>query len=172
MDLLVILTKIAVYGAMAVTLLLALGTVVLRNLFHAALCLAAVLIGVAVLYIVMGAEFLAMIQILIYVGAVITLIIFTIMLTEKLSDKSIPQTNRQSPAAAVTLVLLGILLSGVLLKTAWPVKEAALDKGLDLETLAEGLMTRYVFPFEIIALLLFAVLIGAVAVARKDQTPC
>ena len=84
-----------VYGIMALSVIAAIGVVTLRNLFHAALFLAGVLLGTAGLFISLHADFLAMVQILIYVGAVLTLIIFAIMLTGRISDPSIKQKNNQ-----------------------------------------------------------------------------
>ncbi len=79
-------------------MIFALGVVTLRNLFHCALCLAAALIGTAALYVVLQAEYLAAIQILLYVGAVVTLVIFAIMLTEHLCGKNRPPDQFAKPA--------------------------------------------------------------------------
>ena len=106
MPILEIAAKFTTYAVMAVILVFALGVVTLRNLFHCALCLAAALIGTAVLYVVLQAEYLAAIQILLYVGAVVTLVIFAIMLTEHLAGKTVRQNNSQSlPAIAGLLGL-------------------------------------------------------------------
>jgi NADH:ubiquinone oxidoreductase subunit 6 (subunit J) len=104
MPILEMAAKFGIYAVMATVLIFALGVVTFRNLFHCALCLAAALIGTAAIYIALQAEFLAGVQILLYVGAVITLIIFAIMLTEHLAGKTIRQTNSQSPLAIVGLL--------------------------------------------------------------------
>lgn len=168
MEILEILSKIGIYTTMALVLAFALGVVALRNLFHCALCLAAVLIGTAMIYVVLHAEFLAAVQILVYVGAVMTLVIFVIMLTEHLGGRSIRQNNRQSPAALVSLAGIVILLTMLLLQTPWPVTGKALESKVSVMSLGKALMGTYAFPFEVISVILIACLIGAIAIAKKD----
>jgi NADH:ubiquinone oxidoreductase subunit 6 (subunit J) len=169
MPILEIAVKFGSYAVMAVILFFALGVVTLRNLFHCALCLAAALIGTAVLYVILRAEYLAAIQILLYVGAVVTLVIFAIMLTEHLMGKTVRQNNSQSPLAIVGLLGFVALLSGVILKTPWPITSAALKAKVSVMGLGEALMGTYVFPFEVISIVLIAALIGAVVIAKKDD---
>ncbi|HPS37252.1 MAG TPA: NADH-quinone oxidoreductase subunit J, partial [Candidatus Omnitrophota bacterium] len=129
MEILTIGAKFGVYIVMALVLVFALGVVTLRNLFHSALCLAAVLVGTATVYLALRADFVAAIQILVYVGAVMTLIIFAIMLTEHLGEKTIRQTNRQSPAAILGLLGFIFMIGLVILRTPWPVTKRALATG-------------------------------------------
>ena len=168
MEILEMAVKIGTYAVMAVILVFALGVVTLRNLFHCALCLAAALIGTAALYVVMHAEYLAAIQILLYVGAVVTLVIFAIMLTEHLAAKTVRQNNSQSPLAIAGLLGFVILLTGVILKTPWPVTQTALKAKVSVLGLGEALMGAYGFPFEVISVVLIAALIGTVVIAKKD----
>lgn len=170
MELLELFAKIGTYSTMALVLVLALGVVTLRNLFHCALCLAAVLIGTAMIYVVLHAEFLAAVQVLIYVGAVMTLLIFVIMLTEHLAEKSIRQNNRQSPAAVISLCGFVTLLAVLLLKTPWPVTEKALHANVSVMILGNALMGTYAFPFEVISVILIVCLIGAIVIAKKDPS--
>lgn len=169
MGILHIASKFGTYAVMLVILLFALGVVTFRNLFHCALCLAAALIGTAVLYLVLRADYLAGIQILLYVGAVVTLIIFAIMLTEHLAGKTIRQNNPQSPLAITGLLGFVTLVSIIILKTPWPVTLAALEARVSVIKLGEALMGIYVFPFEVISILLIAALIGTVVIAKKDD---
>lgn len=168
MEILELFSKIGIYAAMALVLVFALGVVALRNLFHCALCLAAVLIGTAMIYVVLHAEFLAAVQILVYVGAVMTLVIFVIMLTEHLGGKTIRQTNRQSPAAIIGLSGIVVLLGALLIKTPWPVTGKALQAKASVMSLGKALMGTYAFPFEVISVILIACLIGAIVIAKKD----
>ncbi|HNX68026.1 MAG TPA: NADH-quinone oxidoreductase subunit J [Candidatus Omnitrophota bacterium] len=168
MEILTIGAKFGVYIVMALVLVFALGVVTLRNLFHSALCLAAVLVGTATVYLALRADFVAAIQILVYVGAVMTLIIFAIMLTEHLGEKTIRQTNRQSPAAILGLLGFIFMIGLVILRTPWPVTKRALATGTSVMSLGKALMGSYVFPFEIISVILIAALIGAVVIAKKD----
>jgi NADH:ubiquinone oxidoreductase subunit 6 (subunit J) len=160
--------KFGTYAVMGGILIFALGVVTLRNLFHCALCLAATMIGIAAIYVVLQAEFLAAVQILLYVGAVVTLVIFAIMLTEHLGGKTVRQTNSQSPAAFSGLLVFVILIVTLIIKTPWPVTPMALKAKVSVMSLGKALMGTYVFPFEVISIVLIAVLVGILVIARKD----
>ena len=168
MPILEIAAKFGTYAVMAVVLIFALGVVTLRNLFHCALCLAAALIGTAVVYVVLQAEYLAAIQILLYVGAVVTLVIFAIMLTEHLAAKTVRQNNSQSPLAIAGLLGFVALVAALVMKTPWPVTPTALQAKVSVMGLGKALMGAYVFPFEVISIILIAALIGTVVIAKKD----
>ena len=168
MPILELAAKFGTYAVMAAILVFALGVVTLRNLFHCALCLAAALIGTAVIYVVLQAEYLAAIQILLYVGAVVTLVIFAIMLTEHLAGKTIRQNNSQSLPAIAGLLGFVSLLTVLILKTPWPVTPTALKAKVSVMGLGKALMGIYVFPFEVISIVLIAALIGTVVIAKKD----
>ena len=162
--------KMGIYALMTVCVAGALLSVLFRNLFHAALALTGVLLGIAGIYLALHADFLAMIQVLIYVGAVMTLVIFAIMLTERFGDASLRQFNHQSWAALGGGILLLTFLVRMIQTTPWPVKnQAALaSPAVTVVQLGEALLGPYVFPFEIISVILIAALIGAIVVARKD----
>lgn len=164
---LILLVKTGLYLLMALSLLAAIGVVTFRNIFHSALALAGTLLGVAGIYLALRADFLAVVQVLLYVGAVMTLILFAIMLTHRLGDQTIPQANRQSGPALVGLLIFMALLGSLFLKTNWPISQAALTPVTAL-TLANALLGEYVFPFEVVSIVLLAALIGAVVIARKD----
>jgi len=165
------LAQAGVYITMFVCVVFAVLAVTASNLFRAALALTGVLLGIAALYITLHADFLGMVQILIYVGAVMTLVIFAIMLTERFGDASISQINSQSWLTWPGMVALFILLVRVMISTPWPVKSATLIKASAVSTaqLGEALLGTYVFPFEILSVVLIAALIGAIVVARKDD---
>ncbi|MCM8775607.1 MAG: NADH-quinone oxidoreductase subunit J [Candidatus Omnitrophica bacterium] len=165
------LIKIAVYAVMAVTIVAAIGVVTLHNLFHSALALVGVLLGIAGVYLALQADFLAGIQVLIYVGAVMTLVIYAIMLTQRLGDKNIPQTNRQGFAAAIVTLLLLYLLIGTVCRTPWLANPPARHIPASALDLGQALMTTYVFPFEAISVILIAALIGAIVIAKKEREP-
>lgn len=163
------LSNAGIYVAMAVGLLAAVGVVTLRSLFHAALALAAVLLVTAILFISLHAEFIAMVQILIYVGAVMTLVIFAIMLTGRLGEKSIQQHNRQSWIALLAGATFLAFLLRIILETPWPVSTPLPETDVSVFELGQALLGPYVFPFEIVSVLLLAALIGAIVIARKDS---
>lgn len=168
MPILDLAVKFGTYAVMISILIFALGVVTLRNLFHCALCLAAAMIGIALVYVVLQAEFLAAVQILLYVGAVVTLVIFAIMLTEHLTGKTVRQTNSQSPLAILGILGLVTLISTLIVKTPWPVTPTAMKAKISVMGLGKALMGSYVFPFEVISIVLIAALIGILAIAKKD----
>ncbi len=164
---LILLSKIFIYGVLFASLAAALGVVLSRNIFHSALFLVGTLLGVAALYLALQAEFIAVVQILLYVGAVMTLVIFAIMLTHRIGDQTIPQTNKQSLPAFLSLAGFVILMIPLLLKNSWPVSETPYVP-VDTFALGKALLGTYVFPFEVASLVLLAGLIGAVVIARKE----
>lgn len=152
----------------------AIRVVTTRNVVHAALYLVVTLLGVAAIYILLIAEFVAWAQVLIYVGAIVVLMLFGLMLT-KAPIGSADYDNDQRPLAAiVALAVFGI--------TSWILVDAFEGMKIDLvdvpeETriataqLGESIFSKYVLPFEAISVLLLAALIGAVVMARKDEAP-
>ena len=159
--------KAAFYAVSALTLGGAWIAVSARNLFRAALGLAMALFGVAVLYLFLEAEFLAVTQLLVYVGAILTLIVFGVMLTARIADPSVPGWNRQAGVAWALTTVLGIGLARILFTAHWdsPGLSAAPAK---LGTLGHTLLTSYLLPFELLSLLLLGALVGAVYIARRD----
>ena len=162
--------QFGLYFLMALTVIAALAVVTVRNIFHAALWLVFVLLGIAGIYLALQADFLAIVQILIYVGAVMTLVIFSIMLTERFGDKSIPQKNNLGLLAFGACLLFLVAFSGILQKTKWPIREEL--QGLKVTTMDIGVafMGNYVFPFEVISVVLIVALVGAVVIARKEKS--
>ena len=136
--------------------------VALRNLFRAALSLGVVLIGVAGLFILLEAEFLALVQILVYVGAILTLVVFAIMLTAKLQTASAP-SPRQPGLAAVASLGLFALLTSVTSSLAMPQRPAA--EAVSVAALGQQLVTTLVLPFEVISLVFVVAMVGAIALA-------
>lgn len=158
----------AMFIALAVvTVGAAILVVTLRNLFHSVLALVTSLLGIAGLFLMLSAEFVAAIHVLIYVGAIATLFIFVIMLTTRIEDASIRQTNEQAvPTLIVIAGLLAVLLT-TLLVTSWVVDPA--ETPPDVAAIGHEMLTRYILPFEVVSLLLLAALVGAVMLARREK---
>ena len=161
------LASVSFYAVLVGVLATAILTVTVRNLFHAAIFLAFTLIGVAVIYFFLHAEFLAGIQILLYVGAIMTLVIFAIMLTSKIGDPQVPQSHRQGIPVLIALAAAGAFLISMILKMPWNAVLTA--QKIDAVDLGKALMREFVFPFEIISLVLLAAMIGAIVIARSDE---
>ena len=163
---LILLSKIFIYLVLFLSFTAALGVVLFPNIFHAALCLVGTLLGIAALYLALEAEFIAVIQILLYVGAVMTLVIFAIMLTRRIAGENIPQANKQSIPALLSLLGFVALFGSLIWKFPWPVGKNFVH--VDTFALGKALLGVYVFPFEVVSIVLIAALIGAVTIARKD----
>ncbi len=142
----------------------ALLAVSLKNIFHSALGLAMALVSVAGVYLYLEAEFLAAIQVLVYVGAVVTLMVFAIMLTTDIGRSRESSWNGQPLPAALAAIVAGVLVIGATLQVARPM-QAAVTRGLG-ETAAIGklMLGPYAIPFEALSVVLLAALIGAVVI--------
>ncbi len=152
--------------AAGVTLIGALGVVTARTVFASGLFLILSFVGVSGIYVMLEAPFLAMAQLLIYVGAVAILILFAIMLTRRvMSEQPGQQSNNQWPvAAAVAALLFGVLALAT--RQAWPISNAAPPDNV-ITALGEAFLGPYVLPFEIVSVLLLAALVGAIIIARE-----
>ncbi len=161
----------AVFGAVALmTAVAGLIVVVHRNLFHCALALIATLFGVAGVYILLEAEFLAVTQVLVYVGAIATLITFAIMLTRGIMFGATAANNNSSFIVASVALLLFLMLAGIVDRVPWLTGDLALTAD---ETMIADLgwefVTTYGLALELIGLLLLIALVGAVMLARDDE---
>jgi NADH-quinone oxidoreductase subunit J len=142
------------------------GVAVTRNLFHAALFLVLSLAGVAGLYVLLDAGFLAAVQVLVYVGAIAILIIFAVMLSHDLMARGEPRGSRRWwPAASLGTALAAVL--GVMLVRLGDRADQANGSPASLEQLGAALVGPYALPFELASVLLLAALIGAVLLARE-----
>lgn len=134
-----------------------------RQVLHAALWLVVALGGLAGCYLVLGAELVALVQLLVYVGAVVVLVLFALMLTRRGGAPVVTAAPQRIASALVgagmTIVLGGALLSAF----GWGQVEIA---GPDSTTVATGIFGAYVWPFELLSVLLLLALVAAVAVAR------
>lgn len=160
--------KAAFYPIACLILVFALLVVMSRNIFHSALYLAFVLIGVACVYLYLDAEFLAIVQVLIYVGAIVTLFIFTIMLTADINTGSLGgMMRRMLVSAFATLAILFILIR-VIARTGWQ-KAAQNVPAISLEGLGKSIMSKYVLPFEVISLISLAAIVGAIVIGKGQK---
>jgi NADH-quinone oxidoreductase subunit J len=156
----IILSVVALAGAA--------GVVLSRNLFKAALFLVLSFVGVAGFYVLLEAELLAMIQILVYVGAIAILIIFAIMLSQRLMSPDYDPRNEQWFGALLVAAALLATLLFVLLRVDWPVSEASVPTDA-ISLLGQQLVTPeyFLLPFEVASVLLLVALVGAVIIARE-----
>jgi NADH-quinone oxidoreductase subunit J len=145
----------------------ALIVVLAPNLFHNALALVATFFGVAGVYALLEAEFLAVSQVLIYVGAISTLITFAIMLTRGMMYGRTSSFNQQMLTAAIIAPLLFFVLMGILTQVPWVEIGTVLPDGeIIIATMGKLFVSSYLVPFELMALLLLVALTGALMLAR------
>ena len=143
-----------------------LGVVITRNVAHAALFLLLSLGPIAGVFILLVAEFLALVQVLIYGGAITIVLLFALMLTRSEEFARVRDNPQWAVAAVAALTILGAM-AGVILNDRLDTQELA---GPSLEALGNELFTNWVVPFEIASLVLLVALIGAIILARAADT--
>jgi len=161
-------TNIAFGAIAALMIYAAIRVVTTKNVVHAALFLVLVLMGVAANFILLQAEFVAVTQILVYVGAIVVLFLFGIMLTKAPLGRSDDLDNlKNRPYAILTALILMVVLGGSLIATFGNDK-VALTAPNSTEVVADEIFGPYLIPFEVLSVLLLAALIGAIVLVRKD----
>jgi NADH-quinone oxidoreductase subunit J len=143
----------------------AVGVVVSRNVVYAALLLLVSLIAVAGLYLLLLAEFLALVQLLIYGGAITIVVLFVIMLTRVQEFRAMTD-NPQWPLAIVTSLAVFALLAAAMIKGA---PSETTRQSVDFQELGDGLFAQWAVPFEVASLVLLVALIGAIVIAREKE---
>jgi len=149
----------------------ALRVVTSKNVVHAALYLVATLAGTAVLFLLLSAEFVAWVLVLVYIGAVVVLFLFGIMITRAPIGYDASLDNNRRAVAAVVSGALFLLMSWAAIDFFGSEPLQGIGEGTPTELLGESILGRFVFPFEIVSFVLLAALIGGITVARKDATP-
>jgi len=156
------------YVIAAVSIVSGAGVAFSRSIIYAALSLLGALLGIGALFIFLSADYVAVSQLLIYIGGVLVLILFAVMLTSKIGDKS--HTNPSIgvlPGIGLTVALIAVL-GYVATKTPWISNPNAPNPAQTARTIGDVFLKEYLLPFEVSSLVLLATLIGAVVVARKE----
>jgi NADH-quinone oxidoreductase subunit J len=157
------------FGIIALLMLLAgVGVVASRNVVHAALSLVLVMAGAAALYVLLAAEFVAVTQVLVYIGAVMVLFLFGVMLTRARTGKDSDLNNKNAPIAAFVSLLLFGVMAYVLMKDYSDTKLPNNGAPTSTKTVSDLIFKPYLLPFEALSFLLLAAVIGAIVLARKD----
>jgi NADH-quinone oxidoreductase subunit J len=142
-----------------------------KNLIHAALGLVGALGGTAGLFLVLSAEFVAWVLVLVYIGAVVVLFLFGIMITRAPVGYDVDLDNDRKVIAAVGAGSLFVLTSFAALDSFGDTALLGIGDPTGTGDLADALLGRFVLPFELVSFVLLAALIGGITVARKDATP-
>jgi len=156
------------WGLAFVLIVSSLLTVLSKNLFHSVLYLALALVTTAGVFLSLNAEFLFAVQIFLYAGGVVTLVVFAIMLTERLVGERLSQMNRGVWAGLPVSLAFLVAAAWALARTELPSRRPELSGDLT-GAIGSELVTRYVLPLELLAVLFLAALLGALYFARKDE---
>jgi len=142
------------------------GVALSRNILYTGLALLFSLLGVAGLYVFLSADFLAVAQVLIYIGGVLVLILFAVMLTNRIGEVNVSNASLGWPAGALLMAIVAPLLFAVAVEVPWKAREAPLN--VTTAALGHALLQRWLLPFELASLILLATMIGAIVIARKE----
>ncbi|HXY60487.1 MAG TPA: NADH-quinone oxidoreductase subunit J [Chthoniobacterales bacterium] len=158
--------NVIAFGAIAIfTLVFALAAATNPRLMHAALSFAAMFVGIAAFFFLLGAEFVGLVQIFVYVGAVAVLIVFTILLTRRNADKD--RGFNWGGILVAVLVFFGLVWA--ILRTKFVYTSLPIAKALSVKQIGQALMTHYVWPLQCVAVLLTVALIGALVLVMEDK---
>ncbi|MDZ7679287.1 MAG: NADH-quinone oxidoreductase subunit J [Acidimicrobiales bacterium] len=161
--------NIAFYAIAIPMVVAALRVVTTKNVVHAALYLVVVLLGVAAQFIVLGAEFIAATQVLVYVGAIVVLLLFGVMLTRARlgHDAEVDNEPAQRLAGGLVAVVLFALMTFAVFDQ-WQDVTLPEERYQSVAVVSDSIFSTYLVPFEATSVLLLAALIGAIVLARRD----
>jgi NADH-quinone oxidoreductase subunit J len=162
------------YAIAATMVAAALVVVTSRNVVRSALALIVVFAGVAAQFVILAAEFLAITQVLVYIGAIMVLMLFGIMLTRAKIGRDDNMTNEHWWVGVLTALLLAGVMCYALVDyfgdDPLPAeRQIATVDGSNTATVSDAIFSQYLIPFEVISVLLLAALVGAIVIARKDR---
>ena len=136
------------------------------SLIHSAVSLMFSLFGTAGLYVFLYADFIAATQVVIYVGGILVLIIFGVMLTNRIDQSSIASSSKNQFIGGLCSLAIFVLLIGVIYNTPWKINATQIQEDT-VSIIGKMLLNEYLLPFEIASILLLAALMGAALLSRK-----
>ncbi len=160
-------TGVVFYALAGLTVLGAAGVALSRNILYSALGLLMALLGAGSLYVFLSADFVAVAQLLVYIGGVLVLILFAVMLTNRITDVRVSNSSLGLYGGVLLFVTTAPVLLAVAALTPWPSKAPAALEPTTAQ-IGNALLTRWLLPFEVASLVLVATLVGAVVIARKE----
>jgi len=146
----------------------ALAVVLSKNLFHSVLWLALALTGTAGVFLLLDAEFLAAVQLLLYAGGIVTIVVFAIVVTQRLVGERLSHTSRRIAGGAVVSAAIAALVINAIARQPLATTRPPMTGDLT-RTIGESVLTRFVLPFELLAVLMLAAMLGAVYFARPED---
>ena len=138
-----------------------------RNIVYSAFSLLGTFMGVAGLYALLAADFVAVIQILVYVGGILVLIIFAVMLTHRIDDVAVSNRSVGRLPAALIVGVVGVIMGAGVMAARWAQK-ADVQVAPTTYGIGDAFLGPYILPFELASVVLLVVLVGAVVVSRKE----
>jgi NAD(P)H-quinone oxidoreductase subunit 6 len=138
-----------------------------RSIVYSAFSLLGAFMGVAGLYVLLAADFVAVVQLLVYVGGILVLIIFAVMLTHRIDDVAVSNRSVGRIPAAVIMLAVGMLMGTAVVTAHW-VQRAEIQVAPTTSGIGEAFLGPYILPFELASVVLLVALIGAVVVSRKE----
>lgn len=139
-----------------------------KNIVHAAFSMLLTFFGVAGIYVLLGADFLAVVQIMVYVGGILILLLFGVMLTNKITNVEIRSGTVQVIPAIIGLAVFAAVLFWIMTSTNWKTTDFEIPFTTAYD-IGEVLISQYVLVFELLGILLLVALIGAASIARRDK---
>ncbi len=161
------ITVAAFYLLATVTVGCALGVAVASNIVYSAFALMGALLGVAGIFVLLGSDFLGVVQLLVYVGGILVLSLFAIMLTHRIADVTVSNRSVGRLPGAILVGVVFVALVRVGVRATWAVKPLA-EPAPSTYGIGNAFLTDYLLPFEVASLVLLVALIGAVVVSRKE----
>jgi len=161
------LPDVLFYVLAALTIAGAAGVALSRNILYSSLGLLMALLGAGSLYVFLSADFVAVTQLLIYIGGVLVLILFAVMLTNRITEVKVSNSSFGLFGGVLLFVSVAPVLLAVVSLTPWPAVASA-PLVPTTEAIGNGFLTRWLLPFEVASLVLLATLVGAVVIARKE----
>jgi NAD(P)H-quinone oxidoreductase subunit 6 len=157
------------YVIAAFTIISAGGVAFSPNIVYSAFSLMGTFMGVAALYVFLAADFVAVIQVLIYVGGILVLMLFAVMLTHRIADVRVSNRSVGRLPALVIMAFVGAAMGKAVLGTAWHTTPPGTPTPTTY-AIGNGFLGEYILPFELASVVLLAALIGAVVLSRKELT--
>jgi NADH-quinone oxidoreductase subunit J len=158
-------TTFAFYLLAGLAVISALGVALSRNILHSAFSLLGALAGVAGLYFMLGADFVAVVQLLVYVGGILVLILFAVLLTRAISDIKISNLSVSLLGGLPAALLILAMVIHTTVKA--PIQTTAASAAPTVSRLGDALLREYLLPFEVASVILLMALVGAMVIARR-----
>lgn len=162
------MAEITFWFIAGLTVVSAVMVVYSKKLLNSAIALLFTLFGVAGLYVFLWADFLVAVQVVVYIGGILILIIFGIMLTNRITTVHISHSNIQQGYGGIIVAILMGFLGWMIVKTPW-LQQKALEPEQTVATIGRLILTDYLMPFEVASILLLGALIGAATLSRSEE---